>query len=286
MAALPVTTLGRVRASLLTTVLVTALLVAAAALGQAPQPGADLQVAKTDRPDPITAGSNLTYTVTVRNNGPDRATGVRVTDTVPAGTTFVSANASQGNCTGTTPVTCNLGALGTGETATVTMVVRPRSAGTITNTARAQATQTDAVAANNVATETTTVNPRPTRCTITGTTGHDVLLGTSADDIICALAGDDVVRARGGRDIVRAGLGSDVTYAGAGNDVVSASGGQDVVYGGFGNDRVLGAQGPDVLYGQPGNDFLHGGRGFDVVNGGPGIDTCRRGLDGALLIAC
>jgi uncharacterized repeat protein (TIGR01451 family) len=257
-----------VRTAVLTTVLVTALLVAAAALGQAPQPGADVQVTKTDRPDPVTAGSTITYTVTVRNNGPDRATGVRVTDAVPAGTTFVSANASQGNCAGTTTVTCNLGALDNGETATITMVVRPRAPGTIRNTARAEASQADPVAANNVASETTTVNPRPTVCTITGTAGADVLLGTPAADIICALGGDDVIRARGGRDVVRAGLGNDVAY------------------GGFGNDRLLGERGADVLYGQPGNDFLHGGRAFDVVNGGAGVDTCRRGLGGAVLIAC
>lgn len=274
------------RAVVLTTLLVAALLVAAAALGQAPQPSADLQVTKADRPDPVTAGSNITYTVTVRNNGPDRATGVRVTDTVPAGATFVSANASQGNCTGRTTVTCNLGALESGDTATITIVLRARGAGTITNTARVEANQADAAAANNVAAETTTVNPRPTACTITGTAAADVLLGTAADDVICALGGDDVIRAREGRDIVRAGLGNDATYAGPGNDVVSASGGQDVVYGGFGNDRLLGERAADVLYGQPGNDFLHGGAAFDVVNGGAGADTCRRGLGGALLIAC
>ena len=274
------------RAILLASVLTTALVGAAAALGQVPPSGADLQVAKTDRPDPATAGRTVTYTVTVRNNGPDRATGVRVTDTVPVGTALVSANASQGNCAGTTALTCNLGALASGETATITIVVRPRAAGTITNTARVEANQVDAVAANNTATATTTVNPRPTTCTITGTAGNDTILGTPADDVICALAGDDVVRARGGRDVVRAGLGNDVVYAGAGNDVVSAAGGQDVAYGGFGNDRLLGAGGADVLLGQPGNDFLHGGPAFDVLNGGAGSDVCRRGLGGAVLTAC
>lgn len=274
------------RAAVLTSFLVVALLVAAAALGQAPQPGSDLEVAKKDASDPVTAGTRVTYAITVKNNGPDRATGVRVTDTLPATTSFVSASASQGNCTGRGPVTCNLGALASGETATVTLVVVARRAGTITNTARVAANQADAVTANNVATETTTVNPRPTTCTITGTTGDDVLLGTPADDVICALAGDDVIRAGGGRDVIRAGLGRDVSYAGAGNDGVSASGGHDVAYGGLGNDRLLGGRGADVVYGQTGNDFLHGGRGFDVLNGGSGNDICRRGLDGAVLIAC
>ena len=273
------------RAVLLTTVLVTALAAAAGALGQASQ-GADLQVTKTDSPDPVTAGARLTYTIAVRNNGPDRATGVRVTDTLPARTTFVSATASQGNCTGREPVTCNLGALASGETATITVVVEPRRAGTITNTARVEGNQADAVAANNVATERTTVNPRPTACTITGTAGDDVLLGTSGDDVICALGGNDVIRARAGVDIVRAGRGNDVTYAGGGSDVVAARGGHDVAYGGYGRDRLRGGRAADVLYVQAGNDFLDGGGGFDALIGGRGSDTCRRGIGGAVLIAC
>src|SRR5439155_8368955 len=57
---------------------------------------ADLSVTKTDSPDPVLAGNNLTYTITVHNNGPDDALDVSVADAVPTGTTFVSATASQG----------------------------------------------------------------------------------------------------------------------------------------------------------------------------------------------
>ena len=55
-----------------------------------------LGVTKTDSPDPVTVGASLIYTVTVTNSGPDTATGVVVTDTLPAGATFVSAMPSQG----------------------------------------------------------------------------------------------------------------------------------------------------------------------------------------------
>ena len=271
------------RPALLVSVLVAALFAAAAALAQAPT-GADLQVTKTDRPDPVTAGGTVTYTITVKNNGPDRAIGVRVTDTLPAGVTLVSA--SQG-CTGTTTVTCNVGNLASGETATITIAVRARTAGTLTNTARVDSNQpVDPVAANNVAVETTTVNPRPTTCTITGTAGDDVLLGTPTDDVICALGGDDVVRGREGNDRVNAGAGNDVVYGNAGNDVVAGWYGADVLYGGLGNDRLRGNRGPDTIYGQAGADFLHGGLGFDVIFGGAGADTCRRGLDGGVLVSC
>ena len=52
---------------------------------------ADLQVLKTDSPDPVLVGNNVLYTVTVENNGPDDATGVILTDTLPADVTFVSS---------------------------------------------------------------------------------------------------------------------------------------------------------------------------------------------------
>src|SRR5262249_30205427 len=111
--------------------------------------GADLIIAKTDAPDPVQAGQNLTYTITVGNNGPLPATGVTVTDTVPSGVTFVSASANQGSCTGTSTVTCALGNLGTGASAIVTITVRPSTAGTLTNTASVQGSESDPDTANN-----------------------------------------------------------------------------------------------------------------------------------------
>ena len=120
---------------------------------------ADLALTKTDSPDPVTAGSNLTYTISVTNSGPDGATGVTVTDTLPASVTFVSASASQGTgCTGTATVTCALGSLASAAVATVTIVVTPTTAGTITNTASVSAKEADPFTANNAATAVTTVS--------------------------------------------------------------------------------------------------------------------------------
>lgn len=60
----------------------------------------DLSVTLTDAPDPATAGSDLSYTITVTNNGPMDAIDVSVADTLPAGTTFVSAvPVGGGSCT-------------------------------------------------------------------------------------------------------------------------------------------------------------------------------------------
>src|SRR4029079_3829108 len=49
---------------------------------------ADLSVTKVDTPDPVNAGNQITYTVTVTNAGPSNAASVTLTDTLPAGTTF------------------------------------------------------------------------------------------------------------------------------------------------------------------------------------------------------
>src|SRR5437870_4792181 len=58
--------------------------------GHAAPASADLSVTKEDSPDPVNAGSNLTYTITVSNNGPDAAANASWSDTLPPGTTFVS----------------------------------------------------------------------------------------------------------------------------------------------------------------------------------------------------
>ena len=121
----------------------------------------DLAVTKVDSSDPSRAGRDLTYTLTVTNAGPNPATGVTVTDTLPAGLSARSSSASQGSCSGTTTVTCALGDLANGASATVTIVIRPTAAGTITNTASVSGNQPDPNSANNTATQDTTISPAP-----------------------------------------------------------------------------------------------------------------------------
>lgn len=121
------------------------------------RPAPDLEVKMTDSPDPVAFGSNVTYTITVKNIGELPATGVTLTDTLPAGATLVSANSTTGTCTGTTTINCNLGTLNGGTIVTVTIVVTP-PLGTITNTATATLNEADAVTANNTATVNTTVD--------------------------------------------------------------------------------------------------------------------------------
>ena len=119
---------------------------------------ADLSLTKTDTPDPVLVGRELTYTLTVANAGPHAATGVVLTDSLPSGATFVSAAASQGTCTGTSTIACSLGTIGSGGSTAVTIKIRPGAAGTLTNQASVAASETDPNPGNNTATATTTVN--------------------------------------------------------------------------------------------------------------------------------
>lgn len=84
--------------------------------------GADLSILKTDSPDPIHEGENLTYTIVVTNHGPEKATNVVVTDNMPVKVTLISVKTTQGNCSGTTTVICELGDMENGSNATMTLV--------------------------------------------------------------------------------------------------------------------------------------------------------------------
>jgi uncharacterized repeat protein (TIGR01451 family) len=102
-------------------------------------------------------GSNLTYTLTVRNLGPQRAQGVVVRDRLPARVTFVSAAPTKGTCSGTSAVSCTLGTLRAGAIRQIRIVVQTTAAGRIVNTARVTALQRDQASWNNQASLTTLV---------------------------------------------------------------------------------------------------------------------------------
>ena len=98
----------------------------------------------------------MTYTITARNGGPDTATGVVVTDILPSEVAFVSATPTQGTC-GDPRLTCNLGDLPAGASATVTVVVTPAMAGVTLNHAQVAATTSDVNQFNNTAATATVV---------------------------------------------------------------------------------------------------------------------------------
>ena len=107
------------------------------------------------------AGELLTYTLTAQNAGPSSATGVSVTDTLPAGVDLRLGHASQGTCSesgGT--VTCALGTIADGRpTPRVEIKVRAVAPGTITNQAGVASDAGDPSRSNNSASAETTVDP-------------------------------------------------------------------------------------------------------------------------------
>lgn len=121
--------------------------------------GADLALTMSASPSPVFVSANLTYTIQVTNQGLADANNVVVSDTIPAGTTFVSATPSPA-CTQAPNVVCTLGTLANGASTTITIVVTsPTTATTLSNTASVTTTSTDPVAGNNSATVITVAQP-------------------------------------------------------------------------------------------------------------------------------
>lgn len=128
--------------------------------------GSDLALTKTG-PSLVTEGHDLTYHLTATNNGPANATGVAVTDTLPGNSTFVSASAGCTQAAGV--VTCVVGNLAAGASATFDITVTAGSAGSsLTNTATVHGDQSDPVPGNNTATVVTALNHNPICGTVTG----------------------------------------------------------------------------------------------------------------------
>ena len=121
-------------------------------------PSTDLSLSASAAPEPVEVGSNLVYTVSVTNLGPQTITGVVVSNQIPAGVNFVSATG------GATPsggvLLVNLGAMAVGAT-NFQIVMQPTVAGLLTNMFQVFAAGTDPVPSNNFATVISTVTNAP-----------------------------------------------------------------------------------------------------------------------------
>jgi uncharacterized repeat protein (TIGR01451 family) len=111
-------------------------------------PMADMAITKTDAPDPVYVGDQITYTIVVTNNGPAQANNVIVTDYLPSQVQFVSASVP---CvpSGST-VVCSLGSMAPGTSTTLTIVVTALSEGVAINNAEVTADEVDSNTSNNV----------------------------------------------------------------------------------------------------------------------------------------
>jgi uncharacterized repeat protein (TIGR01451 family) len=126
-------------------------------------PIADLAVTVVPAPSPVQVGDNLTYVVTIANNGPYQSDGVTFTDILPSSLTYVLATSSQGTIpiqSGGT-VTANLGTILPSASATVTIITTATTGAppAVNNTAKVTSQTPDPVLTNNSVTTTTTVTP-------------------------------------------------------------------------------------------------------------------------------
>ena len=126
-------------------------------------PSADLSITKTDSPDPVIAGNELYYTLTVHNGGPDTASAITVKDTLPAQVDYVTSTNSTCSAVGQV-VTCAVPDLASGASYSfqIKVAVKTNAAAggptTIFNTTSVSSSETlDPDASNNSVTEATIV---------------------------------------------------------------------------------------------------------------------------------
>jgi uncharacterized repeat protein (TIGR01451 family) len=127
-------------------------------------PDADLAVTNADSPDPVSPGGTITYTQSVRNDGPDAAPNASFSETLPASVGFQSISAPAGWTCGTPAagasgtITCTNPSFASGATSNFTVVVTVlASSGTVSNTVTASSTAQDPDPLDNSATVTTTI---------------------------------------------------------------------------------------------------------------------------------
>jgi uncharacterized repeat protein (TIGR01451 family) len=136
------------------------------------QTSADLTLSKSDAPDPVVAGSSITYDIVLFNNGPDTSEFVSIEDVLPAGTTFVDLIVTDPTWTCSTPavgsggtISCSKDALDVDTSGAFTLIVAVDSglapATVITNTVTSSAETPDPNQQFPTATATTTVQAPP-----------------------------------------------------------------------------------------------------------------------------
>ena len=200
--------------------------------------GADLRASARATPASAEVGDDVTVVAGVENAGPEQATEVILTVTLPHGL-FVQAVESDGHpCAQEGVVTCRMGALPAGASAGVRILAGVTRGGSLPTGVHVDAQQDDPVPANDEAG--TEVSGKGRDCDRVGTAELDRFRAPGDGAVLCGLGGDDVL------------------------------------LGGLRADELLGGAGDDSLVGDGGRDRLDGGEGTDGCAGGPREETTRR----------
>jgi hypothetical protein len=117
---------------------------------------ADLAVTLT-APSTGGTGTAITYTATIKNNGPNQAQDATLTLALDSSLIVNSITPSQGTCGTGTAFDCNLGQVTNGSSVTVTVSAIPTTSGTLAGVANVTSVSYDPTTTNNQATTSTTV---------------------------------------------------------------------------------------------------------------------------------
>jgi uncharacterized repeat protein (TIGR01451 family) len=150
-----------------------------------PAPKIDLQISKDDNPDPAVLGDQIRYLIVVKNNGPDTAHNVQMSDPLPSQVSFSSVTTTQGTCTGGQLISCQLGTLASGASVTITVFVKANQTGVVLNTATTVGQEAETNTANNTASASTLVKgpfkpPVITGCYALVVSPHSLTAGKQA----------------------------------------------------------------------------------------------------------
>jgi uncharacterized repeat protein (TIGR01451 family) len=151
---------------------------------------ANLALSKSDSDDPVLIGMQLTYILSITNNGPDDVANVTLTDTLPSNMSFVTSVPGAPTCTESGgELTCNLGALNNGSDTTVVVIVDVGTAasGVFTNTASVSSSAYDPDLGDNTADEQTYVSLPPGVTLIESDDSTDVAEGGASDSYVVVL---------------------------------------------------------------------------------------------------
>lgn len=121
-------------------------------------PVCDLSLTVNDSPDPVIVSNNLTYTMAITNHGPSSATGIKITNTIPAGASFISSSRPY-SITTNNQVIQDIGSLAKDASMTVTLVIAPTNTGGAANIVVVGGNEADPNPDNNTSVVPTTVIP-------------------------------------------------------------------------------------------------------------------------------
>ena len=190
----------------------------------------NLVVSGTAAPNPVLAGGQLTYALTIANQGNIAARQVRLSDQLPAGVTLVSVTLSQGQVYSVSPsgqIGATLGTVAAGGTVTATIVVQTgaNSVGTITDTATVSSQEADPFPADETVNITSTVLAASDLSMALGASPNPVLDGADVTFVMTVSnLGPDT--ANGVTATLPLGSGFDYVSASASVGTVSYTGGQ------------------------------------------------------------